>query len=94
MIQGQYTITLASDPFGRGWDLLGTADYAPHIAPFSPNTVWYVQFGSLVAATSPPCGRARPGRLDPPRRDVPLPVRMLALMVLYTVGGLWLLSRG
>ena len=27
LIQGQYVIPLASDPFGRGWDLFGTAGY-------------------------------------------------------------------
>ena len=96
VIQGQYAITLASDPFGYGWDLLGTADYAPNIAPFSPNTVWYVQVGALVGGhvaglavahdravtifeSATRCARSTP---------------MLALMVVYTVGGLWLLSRG
>ena len=53
VISGQYVIPLASDPFGFGWDLFGTIDYAPNIAPFSPNTVWYVQVGALVAGTSP-----------------------------------------
>ena len=49
VIQGQYALPLASDPFGYGWDLFSTIDYAPNIAPFSPNTVWYVQVGALVA---------------------------------------------
>ena len=38
VIQGQYALPLASDPFGFGWDLFGTVDYAPNIAPFSPRT--------------------------------------------------------
>ena len=49
VIQGQFVLPLASDPFGYGWDLFGTADFAPNIAPLSPNTVWYVQVGALVA---------------------------------------------
>ena len=77
VIQGQYAIPLASDPFGYGWDLFGTVDYAPNIAPFSPNTVWCVQVGAIVAGhVAGPDGRARPRRHDPARaRRAPLPVR-------------------
>src|SRR5207342_1404007 len=32
VIQGQYMITLLSDPFGKGWDLFGTAGFHPNIA--------------------------------------------------------------
>ena len=49
MILGQFAPPLASDPLGYGWDLLGAADVAPNLAPLSPNAVWYVQVGSLVA---------------------------------------------
>jgi hypothetical protein len=97
VIQGQFTIPLLSDPLGRGWDLLGTADYSPNLAPFSPNTVWYVQVGSLVvghvAALAIAHDRAVTIFTD---RGAALRSQyaMLALMVLYTVGGLWLLSRG
>jgi hypothetical protein len=28
-VQGQRIVPLLSDPFGRGWDLLGTTDYTP-----------------------------------------------------------------
>ena len=37
VIQGQFIIPLASDPFGRGWDLFGTVDYAPNLAAVSPD---------------------------------------------------------
>ena len=37
-----------SDPFGRGWDLFGTVDFAPNLAIVSHETVWYVQVGALV----------------------------------------------
>ena len=96
VIQGQYAINLASDPFGFGWDLFGTADYAPNIAPFSPNTVWYVQVGALVAGHVAGLAVAHDravtilGERDALRSQY----AMLALMVVYTVGGLWLLSRG
>ena len=36
LIQGQFIITLISDPFGRGWDLFGTVDFAPNLATVTP----------------------------------------------------------
>ncbi len=96
VIQGQYAWPLASDPFGFGWDLLGSVDYAPNIAPFSPNTVWYVQVGSLVAGHVAGLAVAhdRAVTILPDRDALRSQYAMLGLMVLYTVGGLWLLSRG
>jgi hypothetical protein len=96
VIQGQYALPLASDPFGYGWDLFGTLDYAPNIAPFSPNTVWYVQVGSLVAGhvAGLTVAHDRAVTILPERDALRSQYAMLALMVVYTVGGLWLLSRG
>jgi hypothetical protein len=97
VIQGQFALPLLSDPLGKGWDLLGLADYAPNLAPFSPNTIWYVQAGALVAghvaALAVAHDRAVTLFAD---REAALRSQyaMLGLMVLYTVGGLWLLSRG
>jgi hypothetical protein len=97
VLQGQFIVLLASDPFGRGWDLLGTADFAPNLTVVSPETVWYVQVVALtlghVAGLAVAHDRAVAlfeNRADVLRSQYP----MLALMVLYTVGGLWLLSRG
>ena len=93
---GQFIIPFASDPFGRGWDLFGTIDYAPNLAIVSPETVWYVQVVALtvghVAGLAIAHDRAVAlfeSRSDALRSQYP----MLALMVLYTVGGLWLLSQ-
>jgi hypothetical protein len=96
VIQGQYALPLASDPFGFGWDLFGTVDYAPNIAPFSPNTVWYVQVGSLVAGhvAGLTVAHDRAVTILPERDALRSQYAMLGLMVVYTVGGLWLLSRG
>ncbi len=44
----QFMVPLVSDPFGRGWDLFGTVDFAPNLAIVSPTTIWYVQVGALV----------------------------------------------
>ena len=92
---GSYALALASDPFGYGWDLFGTVDYVPSIAPFAPNTVWYVQVGALVAGHVAGLAVAHDravtilGERDALRSQY----AMLALMVVYTVAGLWLLSR-
>jgi hypothetical protein len=96
MIQGQYLLTFASDPFGYGWDLLGTVDYSPNIAPFSPNTVAYIQFWALVAGhvAGLTVAHDRAVTIFRARDALRSQYAMLALMVLYTIGGLWLLSQG
>ncbi|MBA2384840.1 MAG: hypothetical protein H0V68_09305 [Actinobacteria bacterium] len=96
LVQGQYGLRFASDPFGYGWNLFGTADFSPNIAPLSPNTVWYLQVGSLVAGHVAGLAVAhdRAVTLLPERDALRSQYALLALMVVYTVGGLWLLSRG
>ena len=97
VVQGQFAIPLLSDPLGRGWDLFGTADVVPNLTVISPNTTWYVQVGALVAGHVAGLAVAHdravtifPDKRDALRSQYPL----LGLMVLYTVGGLWVLSRG
>jgi hypothetical protein len=90
-------VPLLSDPLGHGWDVLGTADVTPNLAVLSPNTIWYVQAGALVAGHVAGLTVAHDRAVEIfPERDDALRSQyaMLALMVLYTVGGLWLLSRG
>jgi hypothetical protein len=97
VIQGQFMYSLVSDPFGRGWDLFGTVDFAPNLAAVSPETVWYVQAGALVVGHVAGLAIAhdRAVALFESRRDaLRSQYPMLGLMVLYTVGGLWLLSQG
>jgi hypothetical protein len=96
LTQGQYIIPLASDPFGHGWNLFGSADYRPNLAPITPHTIWYVQAGSLVAGhvVGLAVAHDRAVTLFADRaRALRSQYAMLALMVLYTVGGLWILSR-
>jgi hypothetical protein len=96
-IQGQFVIPLASDPLGRGWDLFGTADFAPNLTIVSPETVWYVQVVALTLGHVAGLAVAHDRAVDLfERRSDALRSQyaMLALMVLYTVGGLWLLSQG
>ena len=62
--QGQYIWPLLSDPFGRGWDIFGSADYRPNLAILTPHTIWYVQAGRTRRGP-----RRRPRRRPRPRRD-------------------------
>jgi hypothetical protein len=95
-VQGQFLIPLLSDPLGKGWDIFGTAGFVPNVVPFSPNTIWYVQVGALVVGHVIGLVVAH-DRAVSIFKDRSLALRsqypMLALMVLYTVGGVWILSR-
>jgi len=97
VIEGQFLLTLASDPFGFGWDLFGTRSFRPNLAPFVPSTIWYVQVGTLVAGHVVGLAVAHDRALELFPRDTGRALRtqypFLALMVLYTVGGLFLLSQ-
>lgn len=96
-VQGQFAIPLLSDPFGRDWDLFGTADWLPNLTPFAPNTIWYVQVGALVVGHVAGLAVAHDRAITVfERRSDALRTQyaMLALMITYTVGGLWVLSRG
>lgn len=95
LVDGQGALPLASDPFGFGWDLFGLADYQPNLAPLSPNTVWYVQVGALVAghAVGLTVAHDRAVSILPVREALRSQYPLLALMVAYTIGGMWLLSQ-
>jgi hypothetical protein len=97
VVQGQFAVPLLSDPLGRGWDLLGTADVVPDLSVVSPNTVWYVQAGALVAGHVAGLAVAHDRAVSvfpDTRAALRSQYAMLGLMVVYTVGGLWILSRG
>jgi len=47
-IQGQNIIALASDPYGLGWDLWGTAHFYPDITLIDAKLTWYVASISIV----------------------------------------------
>ncbi|MDF2752267.1 MAG: hypothetical protein K0S82_650, partial [Gaiellaceae bacterium] len=97
LVQGQLLIPLASDPFGYGWDLLGTLDYRVNVQPLSADQVWYLQAGALVLGHVLGLVIAHDKALalfGSSKVALRTQYAMLGLMVLYTVGGLWLLSRG
>jgi hypothetical protein len=97
VVRGQYIIPLASDPFGHGWDLFGAADYRPRLTPLSPNVTWYVQVSALVVGHVLGLVLAHDRAVQlfrSARVALKTQYAMLALMILYTVTGLWLLWQG
>jgi len=95
VLQGQVVPRLISDPFGYGWDLFGTAGVRPNFTILKPRTIWYVQVGALVVGhvIGLAVAHDRAISLFRPRTAVRTQYAMLGLMVLYTVGGMWILSR-
>jgi hypothetical protein len=95
VLQGQLAIRLASDPFGRGWDLFHTKTF-PTVGTLAPNTVWYVQVAALIVGhvLGLVLAHDRAVALFPGKVATRAQYAMLALMVLYTVGGMWVLSSG
>ena len=93
VFQGQAGYILASDPLGRGWDLLGTGDWPINFLVVSTKTIALFQVGAIVighvvgvvSAHDRAVGIFR-GR-DKRRGQYPL----LAVMVLYTSVGISLL---
>ena len=96
LIQGQLIIPLASDPFGYGWDLLGTAEFSPNIAIVGARFAWITSVISIVAGHVVAVYVAHvvalkrlPHRAAALRSQYP----MLVLMVGYTMVSLWILAQ-
>ena len=94
VVTGQQTLILLSDPLGRGWNVFGTADMAVGYGIVnSPGVIAAVQVlavltGHVLGVIS---AHDRAVRLLPARQAMTGQLPLLALMVLYTVGGLTLL---
>ena len=94
--ESQYLAIFVSDPLGLGWDLFGTTDVRPRINVLAPQTIWYVQVAALVVGHVAGLVLAHDKAVElfeSPRKAAISQYAMLALMVVYTVAGLWLLSR-
>ncbi len=96
LINGQLLIPLASDPFGFGWDLFGSADYRADIAVVGARFAWYTALSAIVAGHIIALSLAHAVALriygdgwSAMRSQYP----MLLLMVGYTVAGLWILAQ-
>ena len=96
VLEGQAAIALASDPFGQGWDLFGTADRSIDYTLISPNGIAYVQVAAIVAGHVAGVVLAHDRALALFPRSVATKSQypLLVAMVAFTVGGLALLLGG
>jgi hypothetical protein len=96
LFEGQAIRYLASDPFGQGWDLFGTASAAIDYSLLSQNGAWYAQVAFVVVGHVAALILAHDRALvlyDDPRLAVRSQYWMLAVMVGFTTLALWLLAQ-
>jgi hypothetical protein len=96
LIQGQLLIRLASDPFGFGWNLFGTAHFRPDIGIIGARFVWYtsliaIVLGHVAAVSSAHIVALR--RFDDSRVAIRSQFPMLVLMIVYTMMSLWIIAQ-
>jgi hypothetical protein len=87
LINFSYTWQVLSDPFGWGWNLLGTADW--QWTPYLPGIVPFLQIPTLLVGLVAAIGVAlRTARTQhaPPRAALPI----VAFCAAFTLGMLWL----
>ena len=95
-IQGQLMIPLASDPFGFGWDMFGTADYLINIGIVNAKFIWFLSVVAIVAGHIVSVYISHIVslfRVEDQRKALQGQYPMLALMVLYTATSLWLIAQ-
>jgi hypothetical protein len=96
LVAGQLIIPLASDPFGFGWDLLGTSLYRIDIGIVDARFVWYTAVIAIVVGHIIAVCLAHLMAFYV-FRDTRLATKsqypMLGLMVCYTMISLWILAQ-
>ena len=93
LLEGQAIVAHISDPFGRGWDLFGTAAYRVDYTLVSTDTIAWVQTGAIAVGHVLAVAVAHDRAVErwPRRLAVRSQYPMLAAMIAYTVVGLLLL---
>ena len=96
VFEGQAIQYLASDPFGQGWDLFGTASAAIDFSVISQNMTWYLQVGFVVLGHVAALVLAHDRALatyGQAQEAVRSQYWMLGIMVGFTLLALWLLRQ-
>jgi len=99
LLDWQYVFRSLSDPFGKGWDLFGTADFHPS-SPMAfdhamVTAIYNIQTAAIVLAhvmAVVAAHRLAVWEAALRRETLLVQAPMIALMILYTIFGLWLLS--
>jgi hypothetical protein len=96
LFEGQAFFALLSDPFGRGWDLFGSADNRIDFTAVSTTTISWLQVAAIVAGhvAGVVLAHDRALVLFPGKQATKSQYPLLVVMVLFTVGGLALLLGG
>jgi hypothetical protein len=94
MFQGQDGVLLATDPFGRGWDLLGTSGTRIDYAFLGTGVIAGVQIGAIVLGhvLGVVSAHDRAAELFRRRQLRRAQYPMLAAMVAFTAGGIALVT--
>ncbi len=94
VLEGQQLRIRVSDPYGRGWDLFGTAGDAVDWTRVSPATVGWVQLGAIVVGHLGGVLLAHDRSIESWRPSIALRSQypLLMVMVVYTVLGLVLMT--
>jgi len=96
LVAGQVVIPLASDPFGRGWDLFGTAHYKVAVGVVGARFAWYTSVIVIVAGhvlAMYVAQRLALARFSERRTARRSQYPLAALMVAYTMLSLWILAQ-
>lgn len=96
LLTGQDIIRLASDPFGWGWNALGTAGYRSNTTFISPYTTWYLQVAGIIighVAAVYVAHRIAMRVWQRPRTAMVSQLPLMVLMVMYTVASLWIIAQ-
>lgn len=96
LVQSQLLVPLASDPFGFGWNLFGTADYTVDINVVGARFAWYaaviaIVLGHIIAVYLAHVVALR--LFGSHRAALRSQIPMMFLMVGYTVISLWILAQ-
>ena len=91
--EGQNLIRLASDPYGLGWNLFGTAGWRVDYTVLSTGTIAWTQTSAIAVGHVVAVLVAHDRALErfPPEIAVRSQYPMLAVMIAFTIGGLLLL---
>lgn len=96
VIEGQRALYLISDPFGKGWNLFGTASYEINYSVLNLKTLWDVQvalivIGHVVAVIIAHAVAER--YFKDSRKALISQYPMLLLMIFYSCLSLWIMAQ-
>jgi hypothetical protein len=95
LVQAQTLVALASDPFGWGWNLFGTAGFEPDVGIVDARTTWRVAIAAIVIGhvMSVVLAHIVALRTEPTRRSALLGLAPLTLvMMVYTAVSLSIIA--